>query len=162
MIKNMSGRNKHKRKCLENTNVDSIPDKITVKQYKNYLPLNTEVFAVCELDFNKCSIRNASKHAIILFTSESYRECISFANSLRREGNLKRLLVYNLFTDTYNNYFYNFVREYDRGRSVSSSLNNTKVQNQYLKDNQLGEFSKDDGLLDESFNNYMTLLNKNH
>lgn len=137
--------------------IDQIPDRVKIEQYGKYIPLNTEIFALCETR-NGCKKNKFINE--VLFSSYSYRECLSFASQLRANGNRKQLTIHNLYKNSDNSLKHIFVCEYDKRRATSPM--HSPVHEKYLKDNNLADYAEDDGLTTDMYDRYLNTLRKEH
>lgn len=138
--------------------LNSIPYRVSLKALRNYIPTETELFVVCESYSRDNNKDNKYKEA--LFVSSSYRECFSFARKLRKSGNHNRITIHNVYKRANGKYSHHYVNEFNRnGATFENSINMNSSQRQYLKDNHLGVYSKDDGLTTDMYDKYMSLLN---
>lgn len=139
-------------------NLNEIPDRVSLKALRNYIPTETELFVVCE-SYSRDNNKD-NKYKESLFVSSSYRECFSFARKLRKFGNHNRITIHNVYKRANGKYSNHYVTEVDRnGATFINSINMNSSQRQYLKNNHLGVYSKDDGLTTDMYDKYMSLLN---
>lgn len=139
-------------------NLNDIPDRILLTKLCDYIQSEIELFVVCES--YSCDKKRDDKFKEVLFINSSYRECVLFAHNLRKSGNHNRITIYNLYKRANGKYKIHYVNEWDpKGATFSNSSKLSSSQRQYLRNNHLGEYSKDDGLTTDMYNKYMSLLN---
>ena len=138
--------------------LNDIPDRILLNKLCKYLPSETELFAVCE-SYSRDKKEDV-KHMEVLFINSSYRECVLFARELRNSGNHNKLTIHNLYKHANGEYKHYYINEWDpNGATLVNSIKMSSSQRQYLKNNNLGVYSKDDGLTTDMYDKYMSLLN---
>lgn len=139
-------------------NLKDIPDRTPLNKLSKYIPSETELFAVCESYSG--DKKEEAKFKEVLFINSSYRECVLFAHNLRKSGNHNRLTIHNLYKRVNGRYKNYYVNEWDpKGATFANSSKLSSSQRQYLRNNHLGEYSKDDGLTTDMYDKYMSLLN---
>lgn len=139
-------------------NLNDIPDRILLIKLCDYIQSEIELFAVCES--YSCDKKEDAKFKEVLFINSSYRECVLFAHNLRKSGNHNRLTIHNLYKRANGKYKNYYVNEWDpKGATFANSSKLSSSQRQYLRNNHLGEYSKDDGLTTDMYDKYMSLLN---
>lgn len=139
-------------------NLNDIPDRVSLKALRNYIPTGTELFVVCE-SYSRDNNKD-NKYKESLFVSSSYRKCVTFACKLRKFGNHNRITIHNVYKRANGKYSNRYVNEFDRkGATFENSIKLSSSQRKYLKDNHLGVYSKDDGLTTDMYDKYMSLLN---
>ena len=134
--------------------VDDIPDRVPLEQYGKYVQINSELFVLCETfgsGKHKRDFRNE-----VLYTSESYRACTSFARELRSNGNRSRLTIHNVIKYASGNFQHEYVCEVDPMKATVPNM--SKTHQKYLKDNHLGMYSENDNLTSSMYEKYLSTI----